>query len=144
MKLTFNKALGDSDIKAFYNHNIDVFTDSPDFSWKLQDIKKEVKEGWELYSVKSGEEIIAAIFFKFSDGNLLTKNTAIKANYQGSGHSHEIKDFFDEKAKELNAKKILHYCSIDNFRMYSLNESHGYKKTKNLEGNLVEWVKDVK
>jgi len=74
----------------------------------------------------------------------LTKNTAVKANYQGSGFSHEIKNFFDKKAKELKAKKILHYCSIDNFRMYSLNESHGYKKTKKSEGQLVEWVKDIK
>ena len=37
---------------------------------------------------------------------LLTKNTAIKMNYQGSGYSHEIKDFFEEVADENGLESI--------------------------------------
>lgn len=64
--------------------------------------------------------------------------------YQGSGYSHEIKKFFENVAKERTLDKIVHYCGIDNFRDYSLNESHGYKKDDKVEGqskNVVEWVK---
>ena len=77
---------------------------------------------------------------------LHTKNTAVKISHKGSGFSHKIKEFLENKAKELNMKKIVHYCRIDNFRMYSLNESHGYNKTKNTfgEGQIIEWEKKLK
>ena len=92
-------------------------------------------------------EIVAAVFYKIEDDALLTKNTAIKITYQGSGFSHTIKEFFEKVAREKGLKRIFHYCRIDNFRMYSLNESHQYKKTpKKLgpEGLVVEWVKSLK
>ena len=76
----------------------------------------------------------------------MTKNTSLKMNYQGSGYSHKIKEFFEKVARERKLKKIVHYCGIDNFRMYSLNESHGYKKTPHklgTNGRVVEWIKPI-
>ncbi len=146
MELTFVKAKSQKDIKHIFDHTIDAFSDSPDFSWTLEDIQHEVKDGWELYSVSSGKEVIAAIFFKKDGTDLYTKNTAIKMTFQGSGYSHKIKDFFEQKAKELGAKTIIHYCRVDNFRMYALNESHNYKKTEKRIGEdqqIVEWVKRI-
>ncbi len=145
MDLTFKKASKESEYKAIYDHNLDAFTDTPDFKWNLEEIKKEVKDGWELFSVNAGTDIISAVFIKKDKDALLSKNTAIKMSYQGSGFSHQIKEFIENKAKELKAKEIFHYCRIDNFRMYSLNESHGYKKTNTKldNGQIVEWMKKV-
>lgn len=146
MKLTFKKSKSESDIQEIYQHNIDAFSDSPDFKWTLDEIKNEVAEGWELYSLIVDNEIVAALFFKIEGQALLTKNTAIKSDHQGAGLSHVIKEFFEKKARELKLKQIYHYCRIDNFRMYSLNESHSYKKTPHKSGTqnlVVEWVKQL-
>lgn len=143
---TFQKASGKDDYKEIFDHNIDVFSNSPDFNWTFDDIKREVKEGWQLYSVIFGDDIIAAVFYMIDGKSLLTKNTALKMNFQGLGISHQIKEFFEEVAKENSLEKIFHYCGIDNFRMYSLNESHGYSKTDKKFGNngqVVEWVKEL-
>ena len=147
MKLTFKKAKNEKDIKSIHDYNIDAFSDSPDFKWTFEEIKKEVAEGWELYSLISDAEVVAAVFFKLEGDSLLTKNTAIKIDHQGAGLSHSIKEFFEKVARENKLKRIYHYCRIDNFRMYSLNESHQYKKTpKKLgpNGLVVEWVKTIK
>lgn len=144
MSLHFFSAEKPKDIKKVYEYTIDAFSDTPDFNWNLDEIKKEVKDGWLLYGVTNeDDEIVAAVFFRKEDGALLTKNTGLKINHQGAGYNHEIKEFFEEKAKELKAKSIKHYCRIDNFRMYSLNESHGYKKTSQKidDGQIVEWEK---
>lgn len=145
IELEFNKASSQKDYEAVYNYTIDAFSDSPDFSWTLEDIKKEVKDGWELYSVSYDDEIIAAVFFQEVGDELQTKNTAVKSTHKGSGFSHQIKNFLENKARELKLKRIVHYCRIDNFRMYSLNESHGYKKSdkKYDNGQVVEWVKNL-
>jgi hypothetical protein len=142
-ELVFKKATKVAEYKAIYDHNLDAFTDSPDFNWDIEEIKKEVKEGWNIFSAHVGEDIIAALFLKLEGKKLLTKNTGTKMSHQGSGYSHNIKEFFEKSAKEMKAKKIYHYCRIDNFRMYSLNESHGYAKTaKKLDSGLVvEWEK---
>jgi hypothetical protein len=142
-EIIFKKATKVAEYKAIYDHNLDAFTDSPDFKWDLDEIKNEVKDGWILYSAHVGDMIIAALFLKLDGKKLLTKNTGTKMSHQGSGYSHKIKEFFEISAKELKAKKIYHYCRIDNFRMYSLNESHGYSKTtKKLDNGLVvEWEK---
>lgn len=142
-EIEFKKATKVSEYQAIYDHNLDAFTDSPDFKWDLDEIKKEVKEGWQLYSAHVGDMIIAALFLRVDGKSLLTKNTGTKMSHQGSGYSHKIKEFFEKKAKELKVAKIYHYCRIDNFRMYSLNESHGYTKTaKKLDNGLVvEWEK---
>jgi hypothetical protein len=145
MDLTFTKASKESEYKDIYDHNLDAFTDTPDFKWTLDEIKKEVKDGWQLFSVRAGDDIVSAVFIKKDKDFLLSKNTAIKMSYQGSGFSHQIKEFIEKKAKELKVKEIYHYCRIDNFRMYSLNESHSYKKTntKLEDGQIVEWVKKI-
>lgn len=147
MELKFKKTKGASEIQEIYDYTIDAFSDTPDFSWTLDDLKCEVKDGWELFSVSTGTEVIAAVFMKKDGEALLTKNTAIKLTHQGSGFSHRIKEFFEKRARELKLKQIVHYCRIDNFRMYSLNESHGYKKSSRRlgeDGQLVEWVKSLK
>ena len=84
MKLTFKKAKTENDIKAIFDYNIDAFSDSPDFKWTFDEIKKEVSEGWELYSLMLEGEIMAAVFYKIEEDSLLTKNTAIKITHQGS------------------------------------------------------------
>jgi predicted GNAT family acetyltransferase len=147
MRITFKKAKSEKEIKAIFDYNIDAFSDSPDFKWTFEEIKKEVGEGWELYSMMLDNEIIAALFYKIEGQSLLTKNTAIKITHQGSGFSHKIKEFIEKVARDNKLKRIFHYCRIDNFRMYSLNESHSYKKTPNKfgpEGLVVEWVKELK
>ncbi|MBI2520892.1 MAG: hypothetical protein HYV97_10760 [Bdellovibrio sp.] len=146
-KLTFVRASGPEDYKKIFEYNIDAFSDTPDFKWTLGDIEHEVQDGWDLYSVNLGKDTIAAVFLKKDKDRLLSKNTAIKMNYQGSGHSHKIKGFIEEKAISLHARYIYHYCRIDNFRMYSLNESHGYRKTNHKfgeNGQVVEWMKTLK
>lgn len=147
MKLTFKKAKTEKDIKSIHDYNIDAFSDSPDFKWTFEEIKKEVADGWELYSLISDDEVVAAVFYKIETDSLLTKNTAIKIDHQGAGLSHTIKEFFEKVAREKKLKRIYHYCRIDNFRMYSLNESHQYKKTPRKlgpEGLVVEWMKPIK
>ena len=147
MSLDFVKANNSKDIKMIYDYNLDAFSDSPGFNWNYDEIKREVKDGWNLYGVEYKGEVIAALFYKIKDNCLYSKNTSVKISHQGSGFSHKIKDFFEVQAKELKVKQIVHYCSIDNFRMYSLNESHGYAKTsKRLgeNGQVVEWIKDIK
>jgi isocitrate lyase len=144
MKLNFQKARSNKDIKNVYEYNIDAFSESPDFNWNLKEIEKEVSEGWDLYAAYLGEEVIAAIFLKEEKGQLLSKTTSIKMNYQGSGYSHKIKEFIEESAEKNKIKQVVNFCGIDNFRMYSLNESHGYKKTGRklgIKGTVVEWVK---
>ena len=147
MELIFKLASSEKAIQKILDYSIDVFSDSPDFKWTLDEIKHEIRDGWKLYGVHLGEEIIAAVFLKEEGDCLYTKNTAIKVGHQGSGYSHQIKDFFALEAKNRKIHKVMHYCRIDNFRMYSLNESHGYKKTsKKLgdDGLIVEWIKDLR
>ena len=144
MKLIFQKAQSQQDIQNVYEYNIDAFSESPDFNWNLKEIQKEVLGGWDLYAAYLGEEVIAAIFLKEENGQLLSKTTSIKMNYQGSGYSHKIKEFIEESAQKNKISEVVNFCGIDNFRMYSLNESHGYQKTGRKLGNkgqVVEWVK---
>lgn len=145
-KLVFRKASSDQDIQDIFDHTIDAFSDSPDFEWSMKGIKDEIKDGWELYAALLNDEIIAAALLKIEGDILHSKNTSTKMNYQGSGFSHKVKDFFETFAREKKLKKIVHYCRIDNFRMYSLNESHGFSKTDRKlgeDGQVVEWVKDL-
>jgi hypothetical protein len=147
-KLKFEKIKSNNDIEKVYNYDVEVFTETPDFDWTLDSIKQEVKDGWELYAVTLGEEILAAAFLKEVEGKgLLTKNTPIKMIYQGNGYSHRIKDFFEETAKKHKNSKVYHYCSSHNFRMISLNESHGYIRTPQTFDGLkymTEWEKPIK
>ncbi|MGI4992688.1 hypothetical protein ACRXCV_08670 [Halobacteriovorax sp. GFR7] len=145
-ELSFESVTSQKKVKDVYDYNVEAFSDSPDFKWTLDDIKKELSDGWQLYSVKLSDEIIAAAFVKKEGDKLLCKNTSIKMQHSGSGFSHRIMDFFEQAAKEFDVKEIVHFCSIDNFRQYSLNESHGYEKTARRLGNnghTTEWIKQV-
>ena len=147
MDLKFELAKTDEEIESICEYNIDAFSESPDFNWNLNEIKQEISDGWDLYAAFLEKEVIAAVFLKKDNKQLLTKTTSIKINYQGSGYSHKIKDFIEQMAKKKKLSRIVSFCSIDNFRMYSLNESHGYKQTKRRlgdKGQVVEWVKDLK
>ena len=144
--LEFRKSESNQEIKDIFNFNAKAFADSPDLNWSEENIKKEIKEGWKLYSVNYDEDIVAALFLKMDEGTLLTKNTPIKLIYQGNGFSHKIKDFYEQVAKENNLKKIINYCPSDNFRMISLNEGHDYKKTGKTHGpdnDILEWEKKL-
>lgn len=145
--LEFKTATGEEDYQKICDYSIEAFSDSPGFKWTPEGIKKEVQEGWTLEAVCADKEVIAALFFRRQKDALLTKNTAIKSSHQGSGFSHQMKEYLEQKARQLKAKKVLHYCQVDNFRAHGLNESHGYKKTgrflKENEG-IIEWEKKLK
>lgn len=144
--LEFKKSESDNDIKEIFNFNAKAFADSQDFTWSEENIKKEIKDGWRLYSVSFDDDIVAALFLKEEDKVLYTKNTPIKLIYQGNGFSHKIKDFYEEVAKQNKLKKIVNYCPFDNFRMISLNEGHDYHKTGKTHGphdEMLEWEKNL-
>jgi len=146
MELIFKQAKTAKQIKEAYDYNIDAFSDSPDFNWTIDAIINETKEGWEVWEAVRADEIIAVAFTKKEGKTFLTKNTSIKMNFQGHGYSHKIKEFLEQKAKELKMKEIVHFCSIDDFRMYSLNESHGYVKNpikENKNELVVRWNKKI-
>ena len=110
MKLNFQKAKSNKDIKEVYEYNIDAFSESPDFNWNLKEIQNEVNDGWELYGAHLGDEIIAAVFLKKNKNSLLTKTTSIKMNYQGSGYSHKIKEFIEQSAKKYKVEEVVNFC----------------------------------
>lgn len=146
LKISKVSSKSEAQVSAIYNFNVQAFADSQDFAWTKDNIKNEMKSGWELFSVDVDEEIVCALFLKKGPNTLFTKNTPVKINFQGNGFSHEIKNFYEEYAKDQNLKKIINYCPKDNFRMISLNEGHNYKKTGNtVEGNtnIIEWIKEL-
>jgi len=142
--LRFIKCHNEADLKRLYNYDVDVFAEAGDFEWSLENLKKEQKQGWEIYSVEMNGQTIAAVFLKFDGDNLLSKNTSLKMTYQGQGISHRIKDFYDHLAHSHQVKYITHFCAVDNFRAIALNESHGYEKVKcHKNGEVVEWKKTL-
>ncbi|MBT4790699.1 MAG: hypothetical protein HON90_03945 [Halobacteriovoraceae bacterium] len=145
-KIKFIPSSSNNELNEIYNFNTIAFADSQDFAWSKENIKKEIKSGWEVISVKIENDIICALFLKEEQDCLLTKNTPIKLNYQGQGLSHIIKDYYEDYAKSKSLTGVLNYCPADNFRMIALNESHGYTKTgRNLDGNnsMIEWEKNL-
>jgi predicted GNAT family acetyltransferase len=144
--LTFKEAKKEEEVVNLSKFDIQAFTDTQDFSWSLDNIKKEVKTGWKLFSVMTDSEIVAAVLIRKDGDTLFTKNTPIKMAFQGNGFSHQIKNFYEEEARKFRANKVVNYCPVDNFRMIALNESHGYKRTGNAHGltnNIIEWVKVI-
>ena len=146
MPLHFKPITKSEDFKAIHDYIADVFSDT-DFNWTLDQIRGETKAGCELWAAYSQEDVVAALFLRMDGDTLLTKNSALNIHHQGQGHSHEIKEYFEQVARQRGAKKISHFCRIDNFRAYSLNESHNYTR---LEGKnkgddqVVEWRKKIK
>lgn len=144
--LEFKEAKKEEEILNLSKFDVQAFTDTQDFSWTLENIKKELKTGWKLFSVLTEDEIVAAVLVKKDGDSLHTRNTPIKMAFQGNGFSHQIKNFYEAEAKKLQISKVINYCPVDNFRMIALNESHGYKRTGNAFGtnqNIIEWVKDL-
>jgi hypothetical protein len=144
LPLHFKEAKKEEEIVNLSKFDIQAFTDTQDFSWSVDNLKKEVKTGWKLYAVMTEEEIVAAVLLKKDGDTLFSKNTPIKMAFQGNGFSHMIKNFYEDEAKKAQANKVINYCPVDNFRMIALNESHGYKRTGNsfgLNQNIIEWVK---
>lgn len=142
--LVFKEAKKEDEVVNLSKFDVQAFTDTQDFSWSLDNIKKEVKTGWKLYSVITEDEIVAAVLMKKDGDTLYTKNTPIKMAFQGNGFSHMIKNFYEGEATKAHVKKVINYCPVDNFRMIALNESHGYKRTGNIFGNnqnIIEWMK---
>lgn len=136
----------ENDITHIFEHNTRAFTDTPDFPWTLDHLKDLVSDGWSLYAANHEGEIVAAMFIKKDGDTLLTRNTPIKLNFQGNGFSHQIKDFYENKATTLELQNILNFCRVDNFRGISLNESHGYSSTGRFDGEKSEyaiWSKKV-
>ena len=144
LPLHFKEAKKEEEIVNLSKFDIQAFTDTQDFSWSLDNLKKEVKTGWKLYAVMTEDEIVAAVLVKKDGDTLFSKNTPIKMAFQGNGFSHMIKNFYEDEAKKAQVRKVVNYCPVDNFRMIALNESHGYKRTGNsfgLNQNIIEWVK---
>lgn len=144
LPLIFKEAKKEDEIINISKFDIQAFTDAQDFSWTLDNLKKEVKTGWKLYAVMTEEEIVAAVLLKADGDTLFSKNTPIKMAFQGNGFSHMIKNFYEDEAKRFHVRKVINYCPVDNFRMIALNESHGYKRTGKSFGinqNIIEWVK---
>jgi RimJ/RimL family protein N-acetyltransferase len=144
--LEFKEAKKEEEILNLSKFDVQAFTDTQDFSWTLENIKKELKTGWKLYSVLTEDEIVAAVLVKRDGDSLQTRNTPIKMAFQGNGFSHQIKNFYEDEAKKLQISKVVNYCPVDNFRMIALNESHGYKRTGNAFGtnqNIIEWIKEL-
>jgi len=142
--LVFREAKKEEEVVNLSKFDIQAFTDTQDFSWSLDNIKREVKTGWKLFSVMTDEEIVAAVLMKKEGDTLFTKNTPIKMAFQGNGFSHQIKNFYEEEAKRSQIRRVINYCPVDNFRMIALNESHGYKRTGNafgLRNNIIAWLK---
>ena len=144
--LLFKEAKKEEELVNLSKFDIQAFTDTDGFSWTLDNLKKEVKTGWKLFSVITEDEIVAAVLMRKEGDTLFTKNTPIKMAFQGNGFSHQIKNFYETEAQKLQIKRVVNYCPVDNFRMVALNESHGYKRTGNAFGisnNIIEWVKDL-
>ena len=89
--LVFKEAKKEEEVVNLSKFDVQAFTDTQDFSWTLDNIKKEIKTGWKLYSVVTDDEIVAAVLVKRDGDTLHTKNTPIKMAFQGNGFSTKIK-----------------------------------------------------
>jgi hypothetical protein len=83
-ELEFTESKSNKTIDEIYNFSTEAFSGLSE-EWSVDGLKKQVKEGWQLYSVKFEGEVVAAVLTKEDADMLLTKNTTIKINYQGNG-----------------------------------------------------------
>ncbi len=144
-KPVFTSVKSPEQLEEVFNFNVKVFSDGLGFEWTLPNLQRQISNGWEIYSLNLGNETVGVAFLKEEENILYTKQTPVKLEWRGHGLSHKIKEFFEEKARERNISTIRHICEIDDFRMISLNETHGYKKTGAKLGDetLVEWEKKI-
>ena len=146
MKLSIKKANSAGDWEEVHDQILEAFSHQLDFDWKLENLKGQALRGWVLYWVQVEKEIVAAILVKTEGTALLTKHTSTKLAFQGKGISHAIKRFLEMKAHKDKLEKIITYSRVDDFRMISLNETHGYKRTGKKRGqkvDLEEWEKTL-
>lgn len=144
MKLQFKLARTKQHLGQVYNYNMSAFLDSDEFPWSLQWLEAQKRKGHDIYQVIYQGKVVAALFVQTTEKGLLTRQTPLKLSVQGLGLSHQIKDYIEVLAKKAKVKDIFSYCAVDNFRMVSLNESHGYRKTKNQpSATIVEWHKSL-
>ena len=142
-KLQFKLAKNKKDFQKVYEYNLSVFLDEDEFPWSLKWLEEQHKNGYDIYLVEYGGEVMAALFVKVLQRGLFSMQTPLKLNFQGMGLSHQIKEYAEVLARQANLRDIYNYCAIENFRMMALNESHGYERTgRELpEKNLIEWHK---
>ena len=142
---TFQKVGNKSDIDEVYGHNVEVFLNSFDFEWNAPNIASQMDAGWRFYSLKVGDEIVAALFIKKLNDQLLSKHSQIKMEYRGNGLSHRLKEFVEDLAKQEGLDQVVNICSIKDFRLISLNETHGYKLSDVASSNaeFQTWIKTL-
>ena len=144
MTLLFQPVKSKKDLNDIYGHNTSAFFDDAEFHWTKRWLEEQRQIGYEIYQVKYDREIVAALFVKIEDKGLLTKQTPLKLNAQGRGIGHKIKEYVEKLAKKAGKKNIFNYCTVDNFRMIALNESHGYERTGKGKGEVLEeWHKSL-
>ncbi|MCY4643139.1 MAG: hypothetical protein OXB88_00825 [Bacteriovoracales bacterium] len=142
MTLRFYLAKSKKDLDDIYGHNTSAFFDDAEFKWTKKWLETQRQSGYDIYQVRYGKEVVAALFVKEEEKGLLTKQTPLKFNVQGKGIGHKIKEYVEDLAKKSGKKNIFNYCAVDNFRMAALNESHGYEKTG--KGDILqEWHKSL-
>lgn len=143
LNVEFHSLEKSSDFKKVLSFNADAFADTPGVEWSESSLKKMIKEGWFIFSLDHDDDVIAVLFMKRDDDTLITKNTPIKMAYQGNGLSHLIKDFYEQYAQNEGLHHLVNECAVDNFRMISLNEKHGYERLSE-SSRMISWKKTIK
>jgi predicted GNAT family acetyltransferase len=140
----FHKVNSSEDVSEVYNHNVEVFLESFDFDWNPSAIMDQLKQGWRFYSVKIGEEIIAALFVYKTGKKLMSQHSNIKMEHRGNGHSHRLKEFIEDLAKQEGLEVVENICRQNDFRLISLNETHHYKRVEDSDqGDFILWRKKL-
>lgn len=146
-KISFQRCSDLSEIKKIYQFDVEAFAAIDDQNWKLENLEVDFKSGWEFYSAKLGDEVVAALFVKKKGGGFYTRHTGVKLDHQGKGISHEIKNYIEELAVSEKSSNIFNFCHPENFRNISLNETHGYAPSSKSpvlpSGSYSVWKKKI-
>ena len=131
-----------SDIKYRTPVNLDEFKRYDLFRWKIlrkpigksiESLKdKHEESGYHLVGFKNNKVISCGRLHFNNDNEAQIRYMAVEENLQGKGIGKEILLLLEEKAKEMNAKKI-----ILNARDYVIKfyEKSGYKIVKKYDGS---------
>lgn len=144
--LQFKELKSVKSLEEILEFDVKAFMDLPGIEWTKKGLEKAKKDGWHIFSALISDSIVAAVMFQNTGNELHTKNTSIKLEHQGNAYSHAIKEFYEEKAAEFGASKIINLCRKDDFRTISLNETHGYEKEgseETDEGIILLWSKTL-
>lgn len=58
----FVKASNSKDFKEVFEHNLEVFSDTPDFDWTFEDIKKKSQEDGSFIPLKLNSKLLQRFF----------------------------------------------------------------------------------